>query len=99
MLSQALKSLASSSIATYQHVLEPFGLWSPVKASLILNSAHLEIGVTALNWWVWSTKVGVSAKFLCVLCTHIIKHPPLLIPGYALALHRQSSILRLHMHT
>ena len=71
MLSQALKSLASSSIATYQYVLEPLGPWSPVKVSSILNSAHLKMGTTALNWWVWSIKVGVSTKiFACTSCAH-----------------------------
>ena len=60
-LSQALKSLASS-IFTYQHDLDPLGPWSPVKVSSILNSAHLEMDMMALNLWVWSTKMGVSAK-------------------------------------
>ena len=59
-LSQALKLLASSSMATYQRIVEPLG-------SLIINSAHLEMGVAALNWWLWS--VGVLVNFM-------------LIPGY-----------------
>ena len=33
-----------------------------MKVSLILDSAHLEMGMLALNWWVWSTKVGDLAK-------------------------------------
>ena len=41
----------------------PLEAWSPVKVSLIFNSAHLKMGMTVLNWWVWSTKVGVAAKF------------------------------------
>ena len=77
MLSLALYSLASSSIATHQHVLEPLGLRSQVKLHSILNNAHLETGVAPLDWWVWSIKVGVATKFSCVLCAHIVKHPPM----------------------
>ena len=73
MLSQALYSQASSSIATYQHVLEPLGPWSPEKVSLNLNSAHLEMDVTVLNWWVLgvANKSGHGCKFF-VHFTHIL---------------------------
>ena len=32
------------------------------------------------------TKVGVASKFSCMLCAQIIKHPPLLNPGYTTGL-------------
>ena len=69
-LNLALLSLASSSIATHQHISEPR---SQVQVSLILNNAHFKTGVAALNWWVWSIKVGVAAKFFA----HILSSTPL----------------------
>ena len=38
--------------------------------------------------WVWLTKVGVAFKFSRALRAQIIKHPPLLNPGYATAISR-----------
>ena len=42
------------------------------KVSSFLDSAHLEMGVTALNWWVWMIKVGVVAKIF----VHILSSTP-----------------------
>ena len=46
-----------------------------MKVSLILDSAYLEMGVSTLNWWVWSIKVGVATNLLRALCAYTIKHP------------------------
>ena len=78
MLSLALYSLASSSIATHQHVLEPLRLQSQVNVSSILYNAHLETGMAPLYWWVWSIKVGVAAKFFRARFTGILSSTPLL---------------------
>ena len=62
-LSLALQSLASSSIATHQHVLKPLEPQSQVKVSSILNNAHLE--------------TGVAENFSHALRAQIVKHPPM----------------------
>ena len=76
MLSLALYSLASSSIATHQHVLEPLRLRSQVNVSLILYNAHLETGMAPLYWLVWSIKVGVAAKFFVHASHAYCQAPP-----------------------
>ena len=34
------------------------------------------MGVVALNWWVWSIKVGMAAIFSHTFRVHIVKYPP-----------------------
>ena len=81
MLSLNLYSLASSSRATHQHVLEPLRLRSQVNVSSILYNAHLETGMAPLYWWVWSIKVGVAAKFFRARFACILSNTP--PTGYA----------------
>ena len=65
MLCQAIKSLASSSIAT--HLVVGVHQLSSSMCS-VLNSAHLKlVGVV--------DKMGVAAHFSRALRAHIVKHP------------------------
>ena len=55
---------------------EPVGHSHLLKVSLIIDCAHLEMSVTALNWQVWLIEVGMIAKFSCALTSRTYNQAP-----------------------